>query len=362
MRVVVKIGTSSLTNDDGSLRADAVTKIVKEISEVRSAGHEVILVSSGAVASGLYRLGMVERPTDPVRLRAASAIGQVVIMAEYQAQFSYHSLVAGQLLLISSDFADRLQYLHARQTLEALLELGAVPVINENDALSNDQIRYGDNDKVAALVANLISADMLVLLTDQQGLFTADPRLDETASLIEEVSEVDDERVIFATDGGSGRGSGGMAAKIQAAHMASWSGVEAVIAGTEIPGVLTSCVLRRGTVGTRVKPRAKRLAARKLWIAFAAPSRGRVRVDGGARRALEVQGSSLLPAGVKEVEGSFEVGDPVSIIDQDGFPFAKGIARISATETRALMGRRSRDFELGRYLEVVHRDDLVVLT
>jgi glutamate 5-kinase len=298
---------------------------------------------------------------DTVTLQAVSAVGQSRLMRVWDDVLAGHGLVGGQVLIAPLDFMERSQYLHARATLERLLALGVVPVVNENDALADDEIRFGDNDRIAALVAHLVRADVLVLLTDTPGLYTADPRLDADASLIQEIVEVDAELEAVAGAGGSGRGSGGMASKLAAAKIAAWSGVRAVIAAADRPGVLADAVAGVAGVGTAVRPRGKRLAARKLWIAFAVGSHGRVVVDEGARRALVERGVSLLPAGVREVRGRFVADDAVEVAGPDGRVFAKGLVRVGAKELAALAGRRTSELPDGVPHEVVHRDDLVVL-
>ena len=265
------------------------------------------------------------------------------------------------MLLAPLDFMVRQQYLHARATLGRLLDLGVVPVVNENDAIADDEIRFGDNDRLAALVAHLVAADLLVLLTDAPGLFTADPRLDSSASLIEEILEVDHSLEAMAGGTGTTRGSGGMASKLAAAKIAAWSGVQAVIAQASREGVLEAVVAGESGVGTVVRPKSKRLPARKLWIAFAVGASGTILVDDGARTALLERGVSLLPAGVRTVKGSFEVDDAVEIAGADGKVFAKGLARLGSASLREVAGRRTADLPEGVPHEVVHRDDLVVL-
>jgi len=273
MRVVTKIGSSSLTDEAGRIAAGAISKVAAEVAGQRSAGHEVVVVSSGAISAGLPALGFDGgRPADLPTLQAIAAVGQHRLMATWDRAFGEHGLVPGQVLLAPLDFVDRQQYLHARQTIERLLELGVVPVVNENDAVADDEIRFGDNDRLAALVAHLLRADLLVLLTDTPGLLTADPRLDAGASLIEEVLEIDATLESMATAGGSERGSGGMASKLAAAKMAAWSGVRVVIAAADRDDVLAGAVTERPGVGTVVRPRERRLSARKLWIAFAVSS------------------------------------------------------------------------------------------
>jgi glutamate 5-kinase len=283
-----------------------------------------------------------------------------MLMERFRAILAEEQVLAGQVLVTPFDFGHRTQYLHARDTLRRLLELGVLPIVNENDTVADDEIRFGDNDRIAALVANMVRADILVLLTDTAGLFTADPRLDAEASLIEEVAAVDEVLESLAGGTGSVRGSGGMASKLAAAKIASWSGVRAVIAAADQPGVVTDALAGKA-VGTVVAPHADRLPSRKLWIAFAVGVGGRVIVDDGARRALVSQGRSLLAAGVRDVEGDFEAEAAVEIVGDDGRAFAKGLVSYSAKGLRAVAGRRSGDLPEGAPAEVVHRDDLVVL-
>jgi glutamate 5-kinase len=362
MIVVVKVGTSSITTDDGHIDPAAVGKLCTEIAAQRELGHRVVAVTSGAISAGLPLFGYkAERPRDSVTLQAISAVGQTRLMRVYEAALAEHGLLAGQVLLAPLDFMVRDQYLHARSTLARLLELGVVPVVNENDAIADDEIRFGDNDRLAALVAHLVAADVLVLLTDAPGLLTADPRLDATASLIEEIVEVDQSLERMAAGTGSIRGSGGMASKLAAAKIAAWSGVRAVIAQASRAGVLGQAVSGEPGVGTVVQPKPRRLPARKLWIAFAVGSSGTVVVDDGARRALLERNVSLLPAGVVAVKGGFEAFDAVEIAGADGVVFAKGLVRLDAVGLRAVAGRRTADLPEGMPHEVVHRDDLVVL-
>jgi glutamate 5-kinase len=360
--VVVKIGTSSITDDRGVITEAAIEKLCAEVAERRAAGDRVVVVTSGAIAAGLPALGLAERrPTDPAVLQAISAVGQSRLLAVYDRALARHGLVGGQVLLAPLDFVNRRQYLHARQTLAVLLELGVVPIVNENDAIADDEIRFGDNDRLAALVAHLISADLLVLLTDAPGLLTADPRVDRNASLIEEIVEVDADLQSLAGGAGSDRGSGGMASKLAAARIAAWSGVRAVIAAATRPDVLSDAVAGVAGVGTVVVPREHRLAARKLWIAFAVGSSGTVVVDAGARRALEERGVSLLPAGVIDVQGGFDADDAVEIAGPDGTVFAKGLVRHPASLLKELAGRRTSTLPVEIPHEVIHRDDLVLL-
>ncbi|MSO78224.1 MAG: glutamate 5-kinase [Acidimicrobiia bacterium] len=357
---VVKVGTSSITGESGELDDDALVKLCGEIAATRECGHEVVLVSSGAIAAGMPALGITERPTDVGMLQAIAAVGQPRLMERMSSILAGHGLVSGQVLLTAYDFGERDQYLHARATLRRLLDLGVVPVVNENDTVADDEIRYGDNDRLAALVANLVGAEVLVLLTDTAGLYTADPRLDSDASLIEEIVEVDAALESVAGGAGTQRGSGGMASKLAAAKIAAWSGVRVVIAAAGTPGVVLDAVEGRA-VGTAVRPRSDRLTSRKLWIAFARGARGRITVDSGAARALCEQDRSLLPAGVVRVEGTFEAGDAIEVVDEHGIPFAKGLTRYSSKALGTAVGKKTKDLDEGSPHEVVHKDDLVVL-
>jgi glutamate 5-kinase len=357
---VVKVGSSSITSQAGEIDDAALLKLCSEVATARARGHDVILVCSGAIASGLPALGMADRPTDVGLLQAVAAVGQPLLMERIGGILGQHDLLAGQVLLTPHDFGVRSQYLHARDTLRRLLDLGVVPVVNENDTVADDEIRYGDNDRLAALVSHLVQADVLVLLTDTRGLFTADPRLDDGASLIEEIVEVDAALEAVAGGTGTARGSGGMSSKLAAAKIAAWSGVRAVIAAADTPDVVIDAIEGRA-VGTAVRARPQRLPSRKLWIAFARGAAGRIVVDDGARRALCSENRSLLPAGVREVEGAFDADDAVEIVDLEHRPFAKGIVRYSASSLRLVAGRRTTDLDDGLPHEVVHRDDLVVL-
>jgi glutamate 5-kinase len=360
--VVVKVGTSSITDAQGAIARPAIEKLCSEVAAARRAGHEVVIVTSGAIAAGLPALGMSEdRPRDARTLQAVSAVGQSHLMRVYDDVLAAEGLIGGQVLLAPLDFMIRQQYLHARGTLTRLLELGTVPVVNENDAIADDEIRFGDNDRLAALVAHLVEADLLVLLTDAPGLLTADPRLDDSASLIEEIVEIDQELERRAGGAGTERGSGGMASKVAAAKIAAWTGVRAVIAAASREGVLLDAVDGRPGVGTVVQPRPTRLGARKLWIAFAVGSSGTIIVDEGARTALVEHNRSLLPAGVVEVRGTFGEDDAVELATPDGAVFAKGLSRMAASVLAEVKGRRTADLPAGVTAEVVHRDDLVML-
>jgi glutamate 5-kinase len=356
----VKIGTSSLTDDRGVISAIAVGKLSAEVAALRMSGCDVIVVSSGAVAAGVAALGLDRRPSDAGTLQAIAAAGQARLMRSWDDALAAHHLVPAQALLVPQDFIDRRQYLHARRTLTRLLELGAVPIINENDAIASNEVRYGDNDRLAALVAHNMAASLLVLLTDLDGLYTADPRTNHDAVLIATVHSDDPLLAISAGRGGSGRGSGGMASKLESARIASWSGVPTVIANAARPDVLAGAVAG-ASVGTRFEARNRRLSARKLWIAFAARVAGSVTVDDGARRALIERKKSLLPAGVVAVDGKFNAGDTVDVRDSTGIAFARGMVFVDSNDLRRVRGLQTRDLPEGLVHEVIHRDDLVVL-
>lgn len=360
MRIIAKIGTSSVTDERGRMNRPAVAKLADELAALCGRGHEVIVVSSGAVAAGIAALGRDERPSDLATLQALSAAGQSRLMEAYNSELGRHGLVAAQVLLDPHDFVDRRQYLHARQTLLKLLDLGCVPVVNENDAIANEELRYGDNDRLAALVAHTTGAEVLVLLTDLDGLYTADPRRDPDAELVSQVAADDPLLSIEAGSGGSGRGSGGMASKLAAARIASWSGVRTVIARASAPEALVRAV-DADAIGTTFAAHERRLPARKLWIAFASRIAGSIIVDDGARRALVERPTSLLPAGVMDVIGAFDQDATVDVVDTDGCVFARGMVSLDSDRLRNIAGRQTRDLPTGLAHEVIHRDDLVVL-
>ncbi|MDA8379581.1 MAG: glutamate 5-kinase [Actinomycetota bacterium] len=377
MNAVVKIGSSSVTAAGGEVDVAAVEKLCGEVARFLHGGHRVVVVSSGAIAAGRSVLSgrapsrregpagaapsHLGAPVDLATLQAVSAVGQSRLMGVYDQAFTAHGLVAGQVLLAPLDFVHRGQYLRARKTLSRLLDLGVVPVVNENDAVADEEIRFGDNDRLAALVAHLVRADLLVLLTDTAGLMTADPRIDRDGTLIEEVVEIDHALEAVAGGPGSAVGSGGMASKLAAAKIAAWSGIRTVIAAAGHPDVVASAAAGDQSVGTTVPARAARLSARKLWIAFAVAPSGTVVVDEGARRALAEGGRSLLSAGVISITGDFDVDDAVEVAGPDGVVFAKGLARLPAARAAQWMGKRSFDLPADLANEVVHRDDLVVV-
>lgn len=359
-RVIVKIGTSSLTDDRGVISRDMIASVCRQIASLRRDGHEVVLVTSGAVAAGVAALELTSRPSDVQTLQALAAVGQSRLMEVYNVEFHAVGLVAAQVLLVPNDFVDRQQYLHARATLERLLELGCVPVVNENDTIAADEIRFGDNDRIAALLSHLLRADVLVLLTDIEGLYTADPRRDPTATLVAEVAAGDPLLSVSAGVTGTSRGSGGMASKMAAARIASASGVRTVIARATIDDVVRRAVERHDLVGTTFLGSDRQYSARQLWLAHASEVVGAVVVDAGAERALVDGNGSLLPAGVIGVTGEFDEADTIEVVNEAGRVVARGAATMTSSQARASRGRRTSELDDSMPRVVVHRDDMVV--
>ncbi len=362
-RIVVKVGSSLVTNEGRGLDERAISQWGRQIAELRALGKEVVMVSSGAVAEGMKRLGWAQRPKAMHELQAAAAVGQMGLAQVYESCFRAHGLGTAQVLLTHDDLADRKRYLNARSTLLALLELGVVPIINENDTVVTDEIKFGDNDTLGALVANLIDADVLVILTDQSGLFTADPRRDPQAQLLGRVVAGDPSLEAMAGGAGSTIGRGGMITKVLAARRAASSGAHTVVASGREAEVLVR--LARGEpIGTQFIAQTPRMAARKQWLADHLQLRGSLRLDSGAARALVAGGRSLLPIGVTAVSGDFERGEAVAIRDPDGREIARGLINYSSSETRLIMRRPSSEIEaiLGfvEEAELVHRDNLVL--
>lgn len=355
--VVAKVGSSSVAGGGMGVDDAALERIISQIATMWAGGNPTVLVTSGAVAAGMAALGLARRPSDVPGLQVAASVGQGRLMEKYTAGFGRVGLAAGQVLLTKSVLADRDQYLHARQAMGRMLDMGIVPVVNENDVVAVEELRLGDNDRLAALVSHLVGADLLVLLTDTAGLLSSDPRHDADAELVSAVRHNDELLDRLAHGRAGPLGSGGIATKIAAARIAAWSGIPTVIASS-----LESDVLERAVagadVGTWIEPRAERLTARKLWIAFGQSAAGTVKIDSGAVKALVEGGGSLLPVGVVAVEGSFGPGSAVDVVDTDGTLVAKGIARMAAREVEEMKGRPSQ--QAGG--EVVNRDDLVVFS
>ena len=354
-RVVVQVGSSSLTHSSGGIDSEAVARIVRMIAGSWERGYPSVLVSSGAVAAGLPALGLDERPRDLPGLQVAAAVGQGRLMERYASEFAKLGLVAGQVLLTKDILANRDQYLHARRALDRMLSEGVVPIVNENDTIAVEELRLGDNDRLAAIVSHLVSANLLLLLTDTPGLFSSDPRLTEDAELLAAVRHTD-EVLDAVSEGASGPiGSGGVATKVSAARMAAWSGIPTIVAAADDPSSIQAALAGAST-GTWVEPHPSGLSARKLWIAFGLPAVGTVTVDAGAEAALVADGGSLLAVGVRHVDGDFSAGDAVEVLSRAGSLIAKGQVQVGAADFR----RASSDGALSG-LVVVHRDQLVVL-
>jgi len=363
-RLVVKVGSSLLTNEGRGLDHAAVARWAGEIATLRAGGKAIVLVSSGAIAEGMLRLGWSARPRAIHDLQAAAAVGQMGLVQAYERAFSHYGLRTAQVLLTHDDLADRRRYLNARSTLTTLLELGVIPVINENDTVTTDEIRFGDNDTLGALVANLIEADALILLTDQQGLYTADPRRDPDATFVHEARAGDPALDAMAGGPGSGVGRGGMLTKVQAARRAARSGASTVIASGRESDVLTRLAAGEA-IGTTLRAAPTTLAARKQWLADHVQLAGRLRLDDGAVKALVRDGKSLLPIGVTGVDGVFERGEVVGCYAPDGREIARGLVNYGSQDAARIVRRPSGEIEavLG-YVdepELIHRDNLVLL-
>jgi glutamate 5-kinase len=364
-RIVVKVGSGLITLPGNGPSSEVIAMLAADLAALVKNRREVALVTSGAIATGMARLRLPVRPRSIPEKQAAAAVGQSALMWHYEQAFKKHDIQVGQVLLTGQDIADRERYLNARNTLLTLLDFGVLPVINENDTVAVEEIKVGDNDNLAALVAHLIDADLLVLLTDVDGLYTGDPKRDPTArrlDLVESITE-DIQRLVF--EGSNQASVGGMGTKLEAAQKANASGIPMVIASGREPGVLQR-LLNGDGVGTYFQPRDDRLAARKRWIAFAVPPQGRLVVDAGAKKALTEKGKSLLPSGLAAVEGAFPAGAVVVLAELDGQEFARGIVNYDADDLRRIRGAKTSEIEktLGYkgLDEVIHRDNLVVLS
>jgi glutamate 5-kinase len=363
-RVVIKVGSSVLTGGTDDLHGGVFSNIVTCMARLRKTGHEVVLVSSGAIAAGRKSLHCTERPVSIPEKQASAAIGQVRLMAKYEACFRKHDQHIAQVLLTSDDLSNRSKFLNARNTLFTLLQCGIIPIINENDSVVVDEIKFGDNDILSALVTNLVDADLLLILTDQDGLYERDPQREKDARLIRLVDRVG-RAILDSAQGGTGRlGTGGMRSKVDAAKKASLFGIPTIIVNGRTRRII-SRVFAGEDVGTFFLPRKTRLSSRKYWIAFNVKPKGILVVDDGAKRAIVEKGKSLLSSGLIAVSGSFQFGDAVSCHDRNGIEFARGLVKYRSEDVNKLKGLHTRDIEkaLGHkdYDEIIHRNDLVVL-
>lgn len=362
-RVVVKIGSSVLAGENG-LRTDELARLAREIGALRAAGRSVTLVSSGAIAAGRTVLGGGRPRTIPQR-QAVASVGQIRLMAEYERAFSRQGITVAQILLDAEDLASRHRYLNAEHAISALHKGGVLPIVNENDTVAVDELQFGDNDNLSALVASLVGADLLILLSDVPGVFASDPRRDPDAPLIPVLSKIDAKVFALAGDGANALGTGGMRSKLHAAKKAASAGIPAVIADGRVPGTLQRVLDPDVDEGTLILPSADPVARRKHWIAFSVKPRGTVHCDAGAAAAVRERGRSLLPSGVTGVEGRFRRGDCISLADPSGHEFARGLAVYGAEDAARIAGKRSQQvhgilgYELGA--ELVHRNDLVLL-
>ena len=363
-RIVIKIGSSLLTNDGKGLDSVAIALWAEQIAKLHKLGKEVILVSSGAIAEGMQRLGFEQRPTAIHALQACAAVGQMGLVQVYETSFKQHRLHTAQVLLTHADLVDRERYLNARSTLFTLLGLGVIPIINENDTVVTDEIKFGDNDTLGALVTNLIEGDALIILTDQKGLYTADPRKDATAELVQEAQAGDAKLEAMAGGAGSSIGRGGMLTKILAAKRAASSGAHTVIAWGREKDVLTRLATGEA-IGTQLIAQTGRLTARKQWMADHLQTAGKVVLDAGAVQKLLQEGKSLLPIGVTAVKGEFGRGAVITCIDENGREIARGLANYSSAETRRIMRHASTEIEaiLGfvEESELIHRDNMILI-
>ncbi len=362
MTLVVKLGSSIVAADDGELRTEVLDSVCAQVSALEQGGERVVMVTSGAIARGMRLMELPVRPRAMDELQGASAVGQGDLFRAYESRLASHGTRAAQVLLTAGDIAARTNYLNARATLRRLVAWGVVPVINENDTTATDEISFGDNDFLAAQVALLLEARLLVLLTNIDGLLSADPQLDPSARLIPEVADFSELEALAIGDRTSAFGSGGMRSKVAAAEMASEAGIPAVICNGTAPGTLAAAAAGE-PVGTRFRAQAGKAPSFKLWVKYAKPARGRVAVDAGAARVLRERGSSLLPVGIVAVEGEFEAGDAVEV-ELEGTTIGKGIADYSARELARVLGMKSaavRELLPHAADEVIHRDRFVLL-
>ena len=363
-RIVVKVGTSTLTHETGKLNLHRIDLLLREIADLKNQGKEMILVSSGAIAAGLGKLGLAQKPDSIPEKQAVAAIGQGVLMHIYEKLFAEYGQVMGQVLLTKENSVQHHQYLHSRNSLLAQLSMGAIPVINENDAVAVDEIKIGDNDNLSAMVATLVDADALIILSDIEGLYTANPATHPEAELIAEIPEITPEVEAIAGGAGSKLGTGGMMTKIQAAQIAMSAGVTMVIASGSRENVLRD-ILSGENIGTVFPARESHLRVRKSWLAFGKRLAGEIVVDAGCSRAMREQGASILPAGVIACDGDFAAGSTVRVLTEAQQEIARGIVNFGAEDLQKILGRQTED--IGKLLsgdlptEVIHRDNMVLM-
>jgi glutamate 5-kinase len=363
--VVVKVGTNLLTDKHKGIRRERITQLARDVAFVRGLGHDVAIVSSGAIGAGVAALGLKSRPRTIPEKQATAAIGQPILMEEYQSAFRKLNVTVAQILLTNDDFTNRTRYINARNTMRALFSNGVVPIINENDTVAVDEIRLGDNDNLSALVASLLGSDLLVILSDVDGLYTDDPARNSGAELIPVVDGISADIEKLARKSGSELGTGGMITKIQAARRCADAGIAMIITSGEDPSVLRQ-VLSGEFRGTLFLPRGDRLPVRKKWIGFVARTKGSVTVDDGARAALIVRHTSLLPSGILGITGEFRSNDTITVRDTAGVEIARGVTNYSSTDIEKIRGCKSSEIQkiLGRSSrdEVIHKDNLVIIT
>lgn len=362
-RIVIKIGSNILTYTKGGLNQKRINSIAKEVSEICNSGNDVIIVSSGAVAAGLKKLGFKERPKEIRLKQAVAAIGQSSLMWSYEKEFRKFGKKVAQILLTREDFSDRVRYLNAKNTISTLLSYGVIPVINENDTVATEEIKFGDNDQLAALVAALVEAERLIILSDVDGLYPVDPKMNPGAKIIPLVREVTPEIEEMAGGAGSAVGTGGMYSKVLAAKKATSFGIRVNIISGKRKGLITS-LLKGKHKGTEFLPMPKKIPSKKGWIAYAVKPKGTIKIDDGAVKAILKLGKSLLPSGITDVEGRFDIGDAVYIVDREGKRIAKGIVNYPSEDIEKIKGKKTS--EIGSILgykysdEVIHRDNLVI--
>ena len=364
-RIVIKVGSSTITYGNGKRNFSRIDRLAREIADLANQGKEIILVSSGAVAVGVDRLGLAAKPKTIPGKQAAAAVGQGVLMHTYEKIFAEYGQIVAQVLLTRMDSVDRHRYTNSRNTFLALLEHKVIPIVNENDVVAIDELKIGDNDNLSALVAGIVDADLLIILSDIDGLYTANPQNDPNAQLVPEVTDITPEIEASAGDAGSKVGTGGMFTKIQAAKMATSSGINMVIASGEEKDAI-SRILEGEEIGTLFVSRENRLQFRKRWLAFGARIAGKIVVDDGCAKAVrKAGGCSILPAGITDVEGEFEAGNTISVVNKTGHELARGLANYSSEELDMIKGAKTSEIEniLGHkhFDEVIHRDDLVIL-